>query len=236
MTRPLADCRVLYTRAAQHWDSARSALEALGADVRHIPLLDTRPLPFTLKRPPDDAVFTSANAVRHFFTQSTFDGQSIAIGEKTAQALRNAGQNVAILTPPPYDSEALLAHWQPRGRHIVIVAAPGGRSLLQQTLSAHNHVEMLYVYERFCPTPTLELSAENIPDAVFAGSRQTLRYLTKIAQPDTLKLLQCRTCVVALSPRIADFATQLGFHRTISAGAASESAQIAALCQWWTRQ
>lgn len=232
---PLAGCRVLYTRAAPHWQQAQSTLQALGAQALHIPLLDTRALPFAQSKTPDFSLFTSANAVRHFFAQRASAGQTIAIGGKTAQALAAHGHPPAITAPPPYDSEALLSVWQPQGKQIAIIAAPGGRTHLHDSLRVHNRVEVLHVYERFCPSITLEFSADNCPDAVLIGSSRTLRHLVKIAKPDTLKLLQCRTCIVALSPRIADDAAQLGFYRAISADSACEAAQFAALRRWWTR-
>lgn len=236
MNLPLAGCRVLYTRAERYWQKARAALQALGATALHLPLLDTRSLPFTQTGTPDCSVFTSANAVHHFFARQGVAGNTIAIGEHTAQALANYGHSPLITAPPPYDSEALLAVWQPQGQHIAIIAAPHGRKHLAAHLSASNRVEIIHAYERFCPSTHLAFAPGHLPHAILIASSQTLAFLQKIAEPNTLKLLQCESCVVAFSPRIADFATHLGFHRVTHANAAAETAQFQALCAWWARQ
>ncbi|MDO4776125.1 MAG: uroporphyrinogen-III synthase [Cardiobacteriaceae bacterium] len=234
MNAPLAGCRVLHTRADHHWPQARAHLQALGAIASHLPLLDTRALPFALPEALDAAVFTSANAVTHFFAQSALPCAAIAIGEKTREALVRHDHPPAMTAPPPYDSEALLAVWQAQGLNIAIIAAPGGRSHLHDTLSQMNRVHMVYAYERFCPSASANLA--EAPDAILIGSCRTLDFLGKIAEPNTLKLLQCRTCVVAMSPRIADYATQHGFRHVISANRADEDAQFHALCHWWALQ
>lgn len=233
MSQPLAGCRVLHTRADRHWPSARARLQALGASVSHLPLMDTRALPFALPQALDAALFTSANAVRHFFAQSPLPCAAIAIGEKTREALVRHGHPPIITAPPPHDSEALLSAWQPRGQHLAIIAASGGRTLLRDTLGEHNRVHMIYAYERFCPSAALRL--DEAPDAILIASCRTLDFLGKIAEPNTLKLLQCASCVVAMSPRIAHHATTLGFRHTVSAASADEAAQFLALTQWWSR-
>lgn len=233
MNLPLAHCRVLYTRAAAHWHKAQAVLQQLGADVRHLPLLDTRPLPFSLPFAPDVALFTSANAVQHFLAQSALPCASVAIGEATAQALIEQGHAPILTAPPPYDSEALLSVWQPKNQRIIIIAAPAGRSLLREQLSPHNSVAIIHAYERYCPSTQLLCDDATYPHAILAGSVSTLHHLVKIAEPNTLKLLQWRSCVVAFSPRIAEQALQLGFHRAISANLATETAQFQVLCDWW---
>lgn len=237
MNAPLAGCHVLYTRADRHWPQARARLQALGASPSHLPLLDTRALPFALPQALDAAIFTSTNAVNHFFAQRApfraLPCAAIAIGGKTRQALLRCGHPPAITAPPPHDSEALLAVWQPQGQHIAIIAAPGGRSHLRDTLSKHNRVSMIHAYERFCPSASANLATA--PDAILIGSCRTLDFLGKIAEPNTFKLLQCASCVVAMSPRIAHHATTLGFRHTVSAASADEAAQFLALTQWWSR-
>lgn len=234
MNTPLAGCHVLYTRADKHWPEARERLQALGAKVSHLPLMDTCPLPFQLPEPLDAAIFTSANAVTHFFSQSILPCAAVAIGQKTEEALVHSGHPPVITAPPPHDSEALLSVWQPQGQHIAIIAAPGGRTYLRNTLSKNNQVSMFYAYKRRCPSASANFT--EAPDAILIASCRTLDFLGKIAEPNTLKLLQCRTCVAAISPRIADYATQQGFRHVISADKADEDAQFRALCHWWALQ
>ncbi|MDO5091749.1 MAG: uroporphyrinogen-III synthase, partial [Cardiobacteriaceae bacterium] len=103
--------------------------------------------------------------------------------------------------------------------------------LLRETQRRDNRVHMLYAYERFCPSTSLTL--HEAPDAILIASCRTLDFLGKIAEPATLKLLQCATCIVAMSPRIAHHATHLGFRHAVSAASADETAQISALLHWW---
>lgn len=234
MNAPLSGCHVLYTRADKHWLEARERLQALGATTSHLPLMDTCPLPFQLPEPLDAAIFTSANAVAHFFAQSALPCAAIAIGKKTEETLAHYGHPPIITAPPPYDSETLLSIWQPQGQHIAIIAAPGGRTYLHNTLGKSNHVSMVYTYKRFCPSTTANFT--EAPDAILIASCRTLDFLGKIAEPNTLKLLQCCTCVAAMSQRIADYATQQGFRHVISADQADEDAQFRALCHWWALQ
>lgn len=233
MMLPLDGCRVLHTRADKHWPHARRILENLGATPIHLPLMDTRVLPFALPEKLDSAVFTSANAVEHFFAHSVLPCAAIAIGHKTAQALECHHHPPALTAPPPYDSEALLSVWHPHNHNIAIIAARGGRQHLAKTLASRNRVHFVYAYERFCPSRICVFDMQTLPHAILIASQRTLDHLLKIAEPNTLKLLQWRTCVVALSPRIAHYATHLGFCHTASAVSADDTAQIHALAQWW---
>lgn len=233
MNAPLAGCRVLHTRADRHWPQARNTLKQLGASPLHLPLMDTRAIPFQTPQALDAALFTSANAVEHFLAHSALPCAAVAIGAKTAQTLIRHNHPPTVTAPPPYDSEALLSVWQPHGQHIAIIAAHGGRQILAEALAAHNRVNIVYAYERFCPATRCIFTETNLPHATLIASQRTLDHLLKIAEPNTLKLLQWRTCIVALSPRIARYATDLGFRQTASAASADETAQLHALAEWW---
>ena len=91
----------------------------------------------------DMAIFVSANAVdkglamaRHFAAWPS-SIRVAAIGEATAQALRNSGIPDVISPPERHDSEGLLALAQlhdVRGRNIIVFRGEGGRERLREVL------------------------------------------------------------------------------------------------------
>jgi len=91
----------------------------------------------------DMAIFVSANAVEKGlacakrFAAWPKDIRVAAIGEATAQALRNSGLGDVISPPDRHDSEGLLAMPQLRdvqGRNIIVFRGEGGRERLKEAL------------------------------------------------------------------------------------------------------
>ena len=128
----LSGCTILYTRDAAHYPAFRERIAALDGRVLHLPLMATRVQPLTatdrtILDHSDILVFTSAAAVRHLLEQYPLRGQqTVAIGEITAAALPQPSN---ITAPAPYNSEALLAHWQPRaGASPSLLLAVGGNT------------------------------------------------------------------------------------------------------------
>ncbi len=233
----LTGCTLLYTRNATHYPAFRDRIAALGGTALHLPLMATRAQALmaadrAILDGSDTLVFTSAAAVRHLIEQYSLRGQqTVAIGETTAAALPSPP---AIIAPAPYNSEALLAHWQPRGARIALIAAPGGRQQLAETLSKNNTVHTLYPYTRYNPTARWP-DALPLPDCITIASQQTLNHLLAIIPQEKTKLLQYRACIAALSVRVAQYAKTQGFQQTIFAEDANETRQIAAICRWWTQ-
>ena len=233
----LSGCTLLYTRDAAHYPAFRARITALGGTTLHLPLMATRAQALTtadraLLNRSDYLVFTSAAAVRHLIEQYPLRGQqTVAIGETTAAALPSPP---AITAPAPYNSEALLAHWQPRGARIALIAAPGGRQQLAAVLNKNNTVHTLYSYTRYNPT-TRWPDTLTLPDCITMASQQTLNHLLAIIPQEKTKLLQYRACIAAISARVAQYAQQQGFQQTIFAEDANETRQIAAICRWWTQ-
>ena len=120
----LSGCTLLYTRDAAHYPAFRARIAALGGSALHLPLMTTRALPLinadrTILDCSDVLVFTSAAAVHHLIEQYPLrNQQTVAIGKTTAAALPSPP---TITAPAPYNSEALLAYWQPRGMRIAAV-------------------------------------------------------------------------------------------------------------------
>lgn len=231
----LSGCTILYTRDAAHYPAFRERIAALDGRVLHLPLMATRVQPLTatdrtILDHSDILVFTSAAAVRHLLEQYPLRGQqTVAIGEITAAALPQPSN---ITAPAPYNSEALLAHWQPRGRRIALIAARGGRQHLTETLGQNNTIHSIYPYARYNPTSHWP-AVLPLPDVITIASQQTLDNLLAIIPQEKRKLIQYRACIAALSARVAQYAEKQGFQQRIFAENASETRQIAAICHWW---
>lgn len=231
----LSGCTILYTRDSSHYPAFRARITALGGTTYHLPLMATIPQPLsaadrTILDGSDTLVFTSAAAVQHLLAQYPLRGQrTVAIGTATAAALPCLPNRCA---PPPYNSEALLADWQPRDARIALIAAPDGRQMLAETLGKNNTVHTIYPYRRTNPgthyPPTLPT-----PHIITIASRQTLDHLLAIAPQEKRKLIKCHTCIAAISKRVAQYAEERGFLKQICAEKAGETEQIAAICRWW---
>ncbi len=109
----------------------------------------------------DMAIFVSANAADRGLAAARRLGawprgiQVAAIGEATAEALRNSGLDAVISPADRHDSEALLALAPLRavkGQNIVVFRGEGGREHLKETLEARGaHVEYAQCYRRVRP-------------------------------------------------------------------------------------
>ena len=231
----LSGCIILYTRDSSHYPAFRNRIAALGGTTCYLPLMATIPQPLSaadraILDDSDTLVFTSAAAVQHLLAQYPLRGQqTVAIGSATAAAMPRPPDRCA---PPPYNSEALLAAWQPRGAHIALIAAPDGRTKLAEILSPNNTVHTIQPYCRINPSAHYPASLP-IPHIITIASQQTLDHLLAIVPQEKRKLLKCRTCIAAISERVAQYAEKQGFRRHICAEKAGETEQIAAICRWW---
>ncbi|MDR1190893.1 MAG: uroporphyrinogen-III C-methyltransferase [Verrucomicrobiales bacterium] len=119
---PLSGRRCLITRTREQNGALRRLLEARGADVVELPMIELKPLPVTLPVSLSAAyrwlVFTSPNGVEYFFRHWHADrdirelgGVKIAaVGAATRARLRALGLRVDF-TPTVYTAEALCAEW-----------------------------------------------------------------------------------------------------------------------------
>jgi len=154
----------------------RTAAEALAAELARVgarpfvfPALAIENLPWsdaldtTLGRLPRAqwAIFVSANAVEHGLSAMQRYGgwprnvRVAAVGEATAQALRDAGIGEVVSPHERHDTEALLempAMQSVAGQRAVIFRGEGGREKLKEGLEARGaHVEYVQCYRRVKP-------------------------------------------------------------------------------------
>ena len=209
---------VVLTRPRAAAEGLARALEAEGAHVTVCPALAIEPLAPTaqlrslLERLPqfDLAIFVSANAVEHGLAAATRSGtwparlEVAAIGEATADALRNSGHAKVISPPERHDSEGLLALARlqaVKGQNIIVFRGEGGRERIKETLEERGaRVEYAECYRRVRPQadvgPLLGRWRAGGIQAVSALSAETLRNFVAMAGSEAHKLMASTTLVV----------------------------------------
>jgi len=162
----LSGYSILVTRPRRQAEALVGQLEALGATVHSLPVVEIGPPPDAaavdraIARLPEFQwlVFTSVNGVEAFLTRLEESGRDLsalanlrlaAIGPKTADALRARQLSVAIV-PPEYRSECLAETLLPlvAGQRILLARADRGRELLYEQLGGIAHVEQVAVYSQ----------------------------------------------------------------------------------------
>lgn len=209
---------VVITRPQPAADTLAAALAREGAVPFVYPALaieDTDPTPRVedaLARLPECglAIFISANAVERGLAVARRRGpwpertRVAAVGEATAQALRNSGFAAVISPTERHDSEALLALPELRavkGENIVVFRGEGGREHLRDVLETRGaRVDYVECYRRSRPRtdprPLLEAWARGAIHAVNALSAETLEnFLAMVGDEGAARAAQCALVV-----------------------------------------
>ncbi len=207
ITRPRAAAEALAESLARHGARAfvfpALAIEAVGDS----PALDT-----ALAALPgcDLAIFVSANAVERGVALVKRRGgwpagpRVAAIGEATAEALRNSGFTRVISPRERHDSEALLAQDELKaveGRNILIFRGTGGRELLKEALEARGaRVTYVECYRRVRPAgdaaPLVGAWTRGEIQAVSVLSAETLENFVEMIGAEGATHLASTTLVV----------------------------------------
>lgn len=229
----LAGVGVLVTRPAHQAEPLCRALTALGARVTRFPTIaiaspaDPDALKPNLQRLDGAAwaVFVSPNAVHALMSRLREQGQdwppgirTAAVGPGTAAALREHGAAVTCVPASGADAETLLAEpgFQPApGERVAVVKGEGGRAVLGQGLAARGiDVVELAVYRRMMPdTDPAVLDAARAGgtlDVAVVTSVEALENLVAMAGPGR-RAYVVGMGLVAMSRRVADRGTELGF-------------------------
>lgn len=190
----------------------------------------------------DIVIAVSQHAV-HWVTQTLQNEQVawpqstiyVAIGQKTAQLLSKACQHT-VHYPELSDSEHLLTLpvlQSIAGKRVVIWRGNGGRELIYQTLSLRGaSVEYREMYQRI-PLPFASDSAlidwqTQQVDNVIITSAEQLAFFCSQLSPQARDWTSQQRLIVP-SQRIADQASQLGFHHIVQAGSAANQDLLAAV-------
>lgn len=191
----------------------------------------------------DAFFFISQHAVKQILAQVPkqlfADKVIIAIGEKTAKTLKENSLSVDIVAPPPFTSEALLAHSafiEVDYQTLAIICGVGGRTLLQQTLMRlGKEVFRIPCYRRdMCDLSAKImlkfLSEYSIAGVVVTSCRLADAVLTGLNTADKDVF---NWPMFALSQRIGDYLYSLGFTQVIVADAANQYALNQTIITWW---
>lgn len=230
--RSLAGMGIVVTRPVHQAEGLCRLIESLGGKAIRFPTL-------VISEPRDPAfaqgiidhledyqmaIFTSVNAVHwglRWGLEKRFSKllqlQRVAIGKATAQALAQYNAPAQWVSPPPFNSEALLdlpALQFVDGLCIVIFCGEGGRALLGATLRQRGaQVTKAPVYQRSLPAvsvdPLLQYWEQGEIQAVVVTSTESLKNFFALAG-EVAKPWLCRTPLVVVSSRSQRMALQLG--------------------------
>jgi uroporphyrinogen-III synthase len=252
--RSLAGMGVVVTRPVHQAEGLCQLIESLGGEAIRFPtLVISEPRDPTLAQAVIDhledyqmAIFTSANAVRwglrwglerRFSELPTL--QRVAIGKATAQTLAQHNAPAQWVSPPPFNSEALLelpVLQSVDGLRIVIFCGEGGRTLLGATLRQRGaQVTKAPVYRRGLPAvsvdPLLQYWEQGEIQAVVVTSTESLKNFFALAG-EVAKPWLCRTPLVVVSSRSQQMALQLGAQSLpLIASEASDAAIVETLIE-----
>lgn len=244
---------IVVTRPVHQADGICHLIEAEGGTALRFPVIDIQP-------PADSvtlnslihnldryhlAIFVSANAVEFAYRALVSEGkfpetlQRAAVGQATAKALAKHSQPAHLVSPPPYNSEALLDIPElssVAGKHIVIFRGEGGREHLADILEQRGaEVDYAECYRRVMPHSNIALLVqaweEHKLDLLVVTSNEALHnLLVMVGAKYRHRLLA--TPVVVISSRTAELARQQGFETVMVATAASDTGMLEAIKQW----
>jgi uroporphyrinogen-III synthase len=247
--QPLAGRTLWLTRPAQQAGVLQAALEAQGARVFCLPLLEI--VPVSPKREQlqhlkdldryDLVVYISSNAARfglerilEWWAQYPVGLLNVAVGSGTAAVLLEQGLEVSYPLER-MDSEGMLALPELadiQGKRALIVRGVGGREVLADGLRARGcAVDYVELYERIAPRHPVDYLAHCLealpPDAVVISSAEAMDNLKELflAVGDEWQELP----LFVASERLRLHARQLGFHRVRCLESASDAAIITGL-------
>ncbi len=249
---PLANRRILVTRAAGQASTLAALLEAEGAEAILIPTIEIAPpaswcaLDAALSelRSFDLLIFTSANAVEAFAVRARTLGISphpkriAVIGPATAAAVQGSDlspDDAVLLEPARYVAEALAELLLPHapGARMLLVRAAIARDTLPATLSAAGaSVAIAEAYRTIVPPRSIadlqRLFTTNPPDAITFTSASTARNLATLL--DSASLTIPKSVVLAsIGPITSQAMRELNLEPTVEASEATIPSLVEAL-------
>lgn len=254
--------RVLVTRPAGQAEGLIAALEALGAEVSHVPLLSIEAIPPAEVANVEQSeqlrireciakldqyhklVFISTNAVaegfawiKRYWSQLPLGPSCYAIGAATAAALQQHDCSVSYPLQA-MNSEALLAmqdFQHINGQRVLIFRGVGGREHLAASMRERGaEVDYCEVYRR----RALGIEAQKLHDllqqplVLSVTSVETLEALWQAAQQAGVERKILKQALLVPSVRVAQKAQSLNFTSIIQAENAGTAALCAALQNW----
>ncbi len=234
MIRTLNGLRVLNTRPKNQAQALTKSITDAGGIAIECPTIEIKASNSSWVRSLPDlcnvnqAIFVSANAVHHCFTQLRLNHihwpsqiHVIAIGQGTAKALHESNIQVNDLPDAP-DSEHLLSLnmlQQLRNQTVLLFKGAGGRELIEEgLLKREAKVHTFNVYKRSLPQIRYQfinsLWRDDLVDIILLTSEQSIRNLFRMFDAEAHDWLQKKPCLV-ISERLAKSASLLGMKKII---------------------
>jgi uroporphyrinogen-III synthase len=247
---PLANRRILVTRARGQASALATKLEALGATPILIPTIELAPpssycamdAALASIRSFDWLLFTSANGVQAFAERARQLGlgaaakRIAAIGPATARAVVEAGMAVD-LTPPQAVAESLAEALLPyaAGASMLLVRAAVARDVLPEALTtAGATVTIADAYRTVVPEASVaelrELFGKKPPDAITFTSASTAQNLVALLEAAQLKLPK-GIVLASIGPITSQAMRELGLEPTVEAREATTLSLAEALSE-----
>jgi uroporphyrinogen III methyltransferase / synthase len=253
---PLFGRRVVVTRAREQSGELCEKLEALGAEVLELPLVDIKPHVdrdttleiFAEVGRYDWLVFTSGNGVRHFFglfLKGFRDLRALGVmriacvGEATARPVRALHLEVEICPETGTTealAEAMIATGSLENAKVLVITGNLNRDTLVKRLEAAGAiVDTFQVYENVRADLTANLAADEFrhegADAVlFASSSAVQAFAAQAATLQTAAGAR-RPLAGSIGPRTSEAVRKAGLRVDFEAKASTVDALIAALVE-----
>ena len=236
---PLAQRRILVTRAAHQSGKLSDGLRARGAVPVEVPVLEIAPpvsfesLDQALQEIDqyDWVIFTSANTVRALKERGAVigvdavakSGASIAaVGAATASAAREAGWDVAIV-PESYVAESLVSSVQNSisGQRVLLARAEVARDVIPHALRiAGGIVDVVDAYRNVIPQEApgkLRRALAEGLDAVTFTSSSSVTHLAEAAKAAGLEFPFSGVPAVSIGPITSATLRKIGWEPSIEA-------------------
>lgn len=207
----------------------------------------------------DYVVFMSVNGVKYFCDAAERLGMTekvkealrktvvVAVGPKTAQALKQRGLNVGLI-PEEFSSEGIvkaLRNVGVKGKTVYVFRAKGASSMLSDSLMESGAlVKEIFIYEIIKPRGSSleekflrDLHAGKI-DAIIFGSSQSVKnffqmFEDKLSKDELLSLIRDRVAIVAIGPFTAKALIDMGLEADVTPNQYTFEDALTALIRFW---
>ena len=177
----------------------------------------------------DWVAITSAAAVPAL--PATADARIAAVGPATATALREAGYAVEEVPPgPDYSADAMLAHWHPTGRVLLLHSDLAGPTLADGLRDAGAEVHEVVAYR----TVTTQLAVGEAADLRAGHAGAALVTSGSVARTLASARIAPTTLIACLGPRTAAVARECGLEVALTAPHQQIEALVEALHQLYS--
>ena len=251
-SRTLEGKRILLTRAVESSAALDKLVLSRGAQPVHLPCLEVEVILDALQQSISsiswysDIVFTSTHAVdvlkgemdsQDLHLSAALHGKRIAaVGQKTADALRNYGVHVDII-PCRASQDGLIAAYGVDGlpERLLFFRAEEGRDTLQNALQSQGvEVTMVHTYRTVCPQSDASDVIRRVQngeiDAVLLGSPKTARfYIQRIGSI----ALADQPVIAVISESMAETVEAMGLSVQVVAKHASFETMLDALSEYF---